>query len=1523
MKNLSVTFTLIFSLALAFISKAQTDCITAQPITINQSPFDTRINQTFITYEDVNWYKIPVNKDSVDLQIVSSLDSFVYRANKIELYSGNCSNLTLLKTDTLTSTNDTLLNINLGGLLPNDSLYLKITTTINSVCNLCLFKSASFILKINYVNSPLADCLVCNPTSFDFVCNGGFEIHDNGVNAGMGHIFEACGWTNLSTSPANGSIGTPDYFSLDAPVGATNYLPCNAAGKQMPHTGNSMAGFCGGTSSSNPSQPWFEYIRTHLINPLSPGQTYTITFWLSLGEGSKLKANEVGVYFFNTLPGSVPLNTTNMVNVTPQLIADVSNVGITNWEQFSLTYTVPAGVTGLQNILIGNFSGTVLTPISCQSATTNCTNISCGNQAYYYIDDISITGPVVVNQTTVQGCLGTSTTLTSTLPQPLNWANSNWAVSSSTNQSITVSAVGTYYAFSTNNALGCKNVEVFNVVHTMAPNQWITLTPDNPTICIGESITTTASGLSNNIYTWYTTPFSTNYFPTSAPISTGATYSFTPTTTTTLYVGGHAANGCRQFTETTITVINPPEAIINTTDLTMCNNMLFNGTYTAAPQTAGSIYSWAITINGVPHTDFTTSANGQSIVVDWSNVYGGANNAQICLTVDNGSCSRSTCIDVNKCCNAPRDQYIFTSQQPNYFNGIHNNETVIVSGNFSASLAAQFVGCNITFTEGSKITEQTNDLLVFINCHLNTCSGMWKGIEMMPSCSLRVADCLVEDAETFAKANTSCGLDFFNNIINRCATGIDLTNFAGGNAIVKGGTFTCRDNIPFPFNTSNNINYIQYINSFPLTTLHPNSIGLNNQISQYGIKTENLGTPQLWLRRGNGTYSHLLVVFDNQETGIYAKNSGFKLHGVYYNKCGDNGTTQTYIQNIRGGLVIEKSPKYNSNPLMEVGDNTQYNENYFIDCLNGIYCTGSENLNVLKNKFERISETAIYMQNGTSAFTANIKNNKFIDTKKLGIHMFINNSLKANIFENRFEGTGTTNSLSARAIWLQEMNLSNTSRYIVYNNNIKEFKTSIVAEQITNKSNIYDNQIDMKNDNTPFDFQFGILLVNSNFTKIVNNQITASVNTNEPVRWWQYGIYNSYSPNTYIACNFISGPDVSLTCQGPTPVTIVNNTFKNPNFAGFWLHSNGIAGPQGNSTVPSDNKWQYAGNIVNTYNPFKTYTSLNTNGVVSPFYYRNILQYIPNFNGFDVSAGQFSTPIPTGSPYIMDSSAPLTQCSYTPTPTYRANINNNMAQKTIKAQLDINTNIEKTYYHARKALYNTLTLDSIGTINDTVITNFKTNVANYNMGKLLETDVLINQGLINDDNNILTQAEQTNNIVSIESIEQNQKEVNEIFIRYAKNNNHFNHADKQRLKQLAALCPESDGTAVYQARTLASKFDNTLYYNECELIDPLNAGSNSSHKATEIKNTISSNNELSIFPNPAENKLYINFNNLSEPDNIEILVYSSLGELVKKTIYKGVLNYELDITEINSGTYFIKIVKNNLNIKTEKLVIIK
>lgn len=242
-------------------------------------------------------------------------------------------------------------------------------------------KKLSLILLLAGFGIPgLAQNLVVNP-SFENTANGcsGFPFPMEGFN-------NLNDWDNANSNTPGDSCSSPDLFST-CNSGITNILgvPSNALGWQNPRTGNKYAGIINYSAPFGIADEYREYIQGRVSTPLTAGQTYCVSMYVSLANGSPWACNNMGIYFSDThylrdaCAGSSP-----RINVTPQLnySCAVINDTTANWFRIQWNYVATGGE---QYFVIGNFFNDAGT----NKVSTGASSLQ-NMFAYYYIDDVSI-----------------------------------------------------------------------------------------------------------------------------------------------------------------------------------------------------------------------------------------------------------------------------------------------------------------------------------------------------------------------------------------------------------------------------------------------------------------------------------------------------------------------------------------------------------------------------------------------------------------------------------------------------------------------------------------------------------------------------------------------------------------------------------------------------------------------------------------------------------------------------------------------------------------------------------------------------------------------------------------------------------------------------------------------------------------------------------------------------------------------------------------------------------------------------
>lgn len=242
-----------------------------------------------------------------------------------------------------------------------------------------LLYTSVICLFVLFTFKALGQNLVINP-GFEQTVNGcsGFPIAAEGMS-------DLVNWDNVSNNTPADTCTTPDLFStcnnsFSVPgFSPVIGVPANALGYQCPRNGEKYAGFI----SYDVTGSYREYLQGQLSSPLQAGQTYCVSFYISLADSVPFASNNIGVHFANThqvwnAPCSAPYSPCGL---TPQLnyTCVLTN---TEWVKLEWSYTATGGE---QYIIIGNFynNGATTTANTGQSLFPN-------PFAYYYVEDVSV-----------------------------------------------------------------------------------------------------------------------------------------------------------------------------------------------------------------------------------------------------------------------------------------------------------------------------------------------------------------------------------------------------------------------------------------------------------------------------------------------------------------------------------------------------------------------------------------------------------------------------------------------------------------------------------------------------------------------------------------------------------------------------------------------------------------------------------------------------------------------------------------------------------------------------------------------------------------------------------------------------------------------------------------------------------------------------------------------------------------------------------------------------------------------------
>jgi hypothetical protein len=224
-------------------------------------------------------------------------------------------------------------------------------------------------VTITDTNPPIA---LCSAPTNNLVPNPQFESYTNCPNY-TSELDFAPPWFNPTGASA-------DYFNGCAAPGSLVSVPNNAVGVQSAFSGQGYGGAILYTGDGgNLANSYREYLEVPLLAPLSGGQTYLVSFHVSLGDFSSYAIAEVGAHF-----SAGPLvNYASQVGlpVVPQVVNPPGNL-LASTNSWMLVQGLFTAAGGEDHLTLGNFLS--------DAATTAISSTGTQTWAYYYFDDVSV-----------------------------------------------------------------------------------------------------------------------------------------------------------------------------------------------------------------------------------------------------------------------------------------------------------------------------------------------------------------------------------------------------------------------------------------------------------------------------------------------------------------------------------------------------------------------------------------------------------------------------------------------------------------------------------------------------------------------------------------------------------------------------------------------------------------------------------------------------------------------------------------------------------------------------------------------------------------------------------------------------------------------------------------------------------------------------------------------------------------------------------------------------------------------------
>jgi len=228
-----------------------------------------------------------------------------------------------------------------------------------------------------------------------------------------------------------------------------------------------------------------------------------------------------------------------------------------------------------------------------------------------------------------------------------------------------------------------------------------------------------------------------------------------------------------------------------------------------------------------------------------------------------------------------------------------------------------------------------------------------------------------------------------------------------------------------------------------------------------------------------------------------------------------------------------------------------------------------------------------------------------------------------------------------------------------------------------------------------------------------------------------------------------------------------------------------------------------------------------------------------------------------------------------------------------------------------EVLYSNPDIMYLGEPDDSSYINFYNYLTNSTIAEFVEIQELIDTENIND-------ALQNNGIVVAQTlIETNKQIVNDIYLNTLAQKVDFDSNQRQTLLSIAMLTPYIGGDGVYTARVMLGidPDDYNLLYSP----NPFGNSYNGRKKDNEAKETFL----FKIYPNPAKEKLTVEFYYSGIIEKTSLILYSTLGVKIETIVFNtNRVKHTFSVKDLKPGVYFYEFL-NNYETKSGKIIIEK
>ncbi len=476
------------------------------------------------------------------------------------------------------------------------------TLLVNGPTSNCGTPSSPSINAGNYMPvQPFTNLIGCPLNG-----NWTIQVTDN-LAADNGYIFN---WdVNFTVPPAAGGF-TPTIASQGWNTNPTLTSTGTTTATVTPTTTGSNCYTYSVTDNFGCTYNQIQCITVNPNTPVNAGPDVTIC----QGASTTLTATNAATYSWS--PGG---QTTASISVSPATtttytVTGTSAAGCVTTDQVVVTVVPPPTITVSPNVAICNGQSTSLTATGGSTYTWSpATGLSSTSGATVTASPTTTT-TYTVTGTSAAGCINTATVTVTVNPLPTINSGPNQTVCAGTAVTLAATGASTYtwnngvtqgvpftpastqtYTVTGTSAAGCINTASVTVTVNPIP---VVSAPDQ-TVCLGGSVTLTATG--GSTYTWSPGTYLNT--------TSGASVISTPTANITYTVTGTSASGCTASDAVTVTVSG--SAVINAgADVAICT-----GQSTTITATGGVTYSWNNGLGaGASHTVSPTSTTTYTVI---------------------------------------------------------------------------------------------------------------------------------------------------------------------------------------------------------------------------------------------------------------------------------------------------------------------------------------------------------------------------------------------------------------------------------------------------------------------------------------------------------------------------------------------------------------------------------------------------------------------------------------------------------------------------------------------------------------------------------------------------------------------------------------------------------------------------------------------------------------------------------------------------------------------------------------------